>query len=797
MHKALSDKLEIWGYENDFILFEDCSLGLGLKLSPMDIEYRDRGEINEISVRLNRFLNGLPEGISIQWIQDIHADNAATLDAYRSLSQDAKNEFAKALSEERVLHYEKGSLEDKVPSQSLYLLARKEARSLKSASPRLFANHSKFEASIESSLESEISQMNRLRDHLLEELKLFGIVASTLTCEEISTLIYRQWNPMRSLPLPKWDPENIRPSLLFTDAQILPDGFVLGSMHHQVVSLKILPEMTRAGMASLLHRLPIGSRTFVTLSVPDQEKELALLQSERRVAFSMVRGSEHAIRDVESEAKYQDTEDLLQEVVTESEKIFHLSLNIVLMATSEDDLSEKCDEALRILRQMNGCEGMVETVASFDVFSEISIPNARSTLRSKRIKTSNASDFIPLYGPWPGHASPSLLLSHPSHFLMKVDPFSSSLSNFNQVISGASGSGKSFLTNLILLQMMKENPQVFIIDIGGSYRKLSHHLGGEYFPLALGDGISINPFDISQGEVPSSHKIKFLLHLIEIMAKEEGRETLSKLERAQVEKALQDLYQDVSHPTLSTLQQALSRHPDQALRNIASILALWCKDTPYGKFMDRPTSLPFTKPIVCCDLQGMEPYPDLQEVTLFLITDFISREVTRLPGKKIVVFDECWKLMASDMGSQFIGEVFRTFRKHFASAIAISQNLEDFSKSKVSDAILTNSSLKWILKQRGADPSRLKDVLRLGDAEMDCIESLGQVKGKWSEAFLIAEGERAMVHITPTPLEYWISTSDPRDLDLLEKTRLRFPEKDSLSLLKLLRDQYPSGACAG
>ncbi len=797
MHKALSDKLEIWGYEQDFILFDDSSLGLCLKLTPIEMEYLDGGEINEISLRLSRFLNGLPEGLSIQWVQDIHGDNSSTFDAYRSLSDGANNEFAKALSDERISHYESLSQEGNIPAYSLYLLARKECRSIKSARPRLFSNHSKFEAMLETSLDSEVSEMTRLRDHLLDEFKLLGIGATSLSCEEISTLTYRQWNPTRNLPLPKWNPDNIRPSLLFTDAQILPHGFVLGGMHHQIVSLKMLPEMTSAGMASVLRRLPIGSRTYVTLYVPEQEREISLLQSERRVAFSMVRGSEDAIRDVESEAKFQDTEDLLEEVVTESEKIFHVGVNVVLMAISEWELREKVDETLRILRQMNGCEGMVETVASFDVFCELSIPNARSSIRSKRVKTSNASDLLPLYGPWSGHFSPSLLLSHPSKFLIKVDPFSPVLSNFNQVISGASGSGKSFLTNLILLQMMKENPQIFIIDIGGSYRKLCDHLGGEYFPLALGKGITINPFDISDGETPSSHKIKFLLHLIEIMAKEEGRESLSKLERAQVEKSLQDLYQDVSRPTLSMLQQSLLRHPEKALRNIGGILTLWCKDTPYGKFIDTKTSLSFTKPIVCFDLQGMESYPDLQEVTLFLITDFISREVTRLPGKKIVVFDECWKLMASDMGSQFIGDVFRTFRKHFGSAIAISQNLEDFAKSKVSDAILTNSSLKWILKQRGSDPTRFAEVLRLNEVEMECISSLGQVRGKRSEAFLIAEEERAMIHITPTPLEYWISTSDPRDLDLIEKTRNRFPEKDLLSLLKLLRDQYPNGACAG
>ncbi|MBK9039151.1 MAG: ATP-binding protein [Bdellovibrionales bacterium] len=86
---------------------------------------------------------------------------------------------------------------------------------------------------------------------------------------------------------------------------------------------------------------------------------------------------------------------------------------------------------------------------------------------------------------------------------------------------------------------------------------------------------------------------------------------------------------------------------------------------------------------MCFDLKNLETYPDLQAVCLFIITDLVLREVQKDRSvMKFLIFDESWKLLESDAGSTFIAEVFRTFRKYYASCIAISQNIDDFAKSK-------------------------------------------------------------------------------------------------------------------
>jgi conjugal transfer ATP-binding protein TraC len=348
------------------------------------------------------------------------------------------------------------------------------------------------------------------------------------------------------------------------------------------------------------------------------------------------------------------------------------------------------------------------------------------------------------------------------------------------------------------LHLLKENPRIFIVDIGGSYKKLCDNLSGQYIPLGVTSDLSINPFDLNPGEtLPSSEKIKFLLGLVELMTKEEGEARLPKLERAEIEEAISRVYEKSSAPKLSDLRDVLLAHPDVSIRRFGRILTPWCGETPFGKFVDRPTTIELQRPIVAFDLKGMETYPDLQAVILFIITDFVWREVQRIRNQmKFLVFDECWKLLENDAGSAFIGEVFRTFRKYFASCIAISQNVDDFAKSKISTAILSNSAIKWILMQKGADQERLREVLQLNDNEMGLVSSLHQERGLYSEAFLIAQDERSVVAIESTPLEYWVATSDPRDLAAIDDLKKEKPVTNSFELLEVLAEKYPRGIAA-
>lgn len=798
MSETLADYLQIWGIEDGNVVFADGSMGFAFELTPVDVSCASDDTINDFSQRTMQFLNSLPSGLDLQFVQDIKGGNNVIIDNHGKLSLADKQSLAASMTEQRCKRLAQLDNDGSLPHHSLILVARRAWSGSRLRKPKIFAKQSTFNEMTEAAFQREISEVARLKEEMNSQLTALGLNPQSVAAEEMLNAIYLQWNPTRPIGLKGFDPETVRSSLLFSDVGISDRGFTIGGMHHRVISLKLLPDQSFSSMASVLRELPFDSRLFFTIHVPDQTKELESLQTQRRIAYSMAFGKKSGVSDIESTAKFTDLERLLEQMIAQGEKVFHAGMNVLLRSDDEEDLRTQVAQTLSVIREMGGAEGLEESLAAFDLFTQFSLPNSRVKDRTKRMKTSNLCDLVPLYGPWRGHREPRVLLRTRMGNLLSIDPFDPGLTNANQLVSGASGAGKSFLTNVLLLQMLKENPRVFFVDIGGSYKKLCENLSGQYVNLSLTEGIAINPFDLAPGEtVPSSQKIKFLLGLIELMTKEDEQERLPRLERSEIEEAIQRLYDKSPSPRLSELRDALLAHPDASIVRYGRILNSWCGDTPYGRFVDRPTNVKLDSHVVAFDLKGLESYPDLQAICLFIITDRVWREVQRdRKTMKFLVFDECWKLLKSDAGLVFIEEVFRTFRKYYASAIAISQDIDDFAKSKIAGAILPNCAVKWVLLQPQGDKTRLKEVLALNDNEVALVSSLHQKKGVYSEAFLIAGANRTLAVIESAPLELWIATTDPRDLAAIDAYREKHPEKSHQEILKELSELYPRGVSA-
>ncbi|MFN9066440.1 MAG: hypothetical protein ACK5V3_04380, partial [Bdellovibrionales bacterium] len=63
MSKAsLASKLEVWGFEDETLIFKDFSLGTVLKLQPKDVSCATDEELNALNGVTCDFLNGLSTG---------------------------------------------------------------------------------------------------------------------------------------------------------------------------------------------------------------------------------------------------------------------------------------------------------------------------------------------------------------------------------------------------------------------------------------------------------------------------------------------------------------------------------------------------------------------------------------------------------------------------------------------------------------------------------------------------------------------------------------------------------------
>jgi hypothetical protein len=96
-------------------------------------------------------------------------------------------------------------------------------------------------------------------------------------------------------------------------------------------------------------------------------------------------------------------------------------------------------------RSLQGAEGLEESVSALGRFLKAIFQRAPLKLeRAKKFKTNNLVDFIPIYGPREGDDDPAVIFRNRLNGLVSFNPFDSKLTNYNALVTGSSGAGKSF-----------------------------------------------------------------------------------------------------------------------------------------------------------------------------------------------------------------------------------------------------------------------------------------------------------------------------------------------------------------
>jgi type-IV secretion system protein TraC len=822
----LAEELPFWEFNElpfPHLLLTDGSISAGLCVSQLDIECFDASQINSFTEMLRSLMNSVSEGIKMQWILSIDSNFEEMIGAHEKSVERKSPDILLELEKHRTTRFRR-HMEDAVlyrPTLSVYLSLYPPEKQR----PGFFSSRTHFQQMSSAQLEEGLAELKENIDSLSSSLESLGLSSRPLTQREMINAVYQRLNPQRArteaaprlqatseeqldsevlAETPWLTASSPRSELVFGDLILNLERFTLDSTLHAVMSLKTLPEVTYAGMISGLLRLPFHYEMILTVGVPPQAKEMGKLQAKRRMAHSMSVSHGGRAADLESESKLGATEELIRELLNTGQRIFAAELIIILRAPygkdGEKELNRKIREVLARIRTLNGAEGMSETVASWKVFKN-TLPGApKDLVRARRMKTNNLVDFLPVYGPRLGDARPRVILGNRLGSLVSFDPFSPELPNYNALVTGASGSGKSFLNNCILAQELARGTRAFIIDIGGSYKKLTQVLGGQYIEVNLSQEYSINPFNLDDPSAePSSQKLKSLLAVVELMIAEDDTSKLPKLERVLLEKAIIDTYAScrlqTRIPRLTDLRETCARSPEPALQHIAKMLYSWTGDRPYGVLLDQAGSLKANGPICTFDLKGLSNWPDLQGVMILILTEFILSEVERdKTTTKRIILDEAWELLKSPAAARFMEYCARTLRKTGSGITFITQGVEEIVSSPIGAAILGNTATKFVMLQRG-DPKALQTALRLNSQELSHIQSLEQKKGVFSEGFLIEGNHRQVIRIEPQPLEYWLSTSDSKD-NLFLSTLMLEEGMELTSAIRFAAEHFPFGVAA-
>lgn len=827
---SLAKELPYWDFMNGIAALSDGSLVRGFRLKGIAVETWDAVRINRLTQDLRSFLNGLPDGLELSLVTQINSDFAGMIEDHKTLSGDIPNIrwIAEARADALKAQMDGGGLS----RSTLYLFLYQRFQGKKNASffSSFFSSPKQFQAIRREDHEKSELELRQTAEGCQSVLSAMGIGAESLSENETWALVYQFLNPSRSKDHPAPKPQTAhrdlefqaeelkivpelslqspREQLVFSDLIQGAESFFFDGYYHRILTLKTLPEETHAAMMAIFTQLPFHYWLDVHVKVPEQSKELSSLQQKRRMAHSMSASHGGRATDLESEAQLNSTEELLRELINTGQKIFYFQTALLLRAKTEDALTAMTKTALQKFRELSGAEGLAETVAGFKVFKTMLPLGNVASVRGKRVKTDNLADFLPIYEPYSGQGvKPVCLFHNRSGGLVAYDPFDTArLPSFNALFTGSSGAGKSFINNIIMTQAMTQKPIVFVIDIGGSYKKICEFMGGQYIEIGpANEGETrkvINPFGLPGEETePSSQKVKFLVSLLESMFTDEDGDKLPKLSRSLLEEAVIETYKGVRLkesrvPILSDLRRLLEKSKEKELQDFAKMLYPWTGERAYGRLLDRPNELDLNSDFVVFDLKGLSSYPDLQAVMTLIITDFIVGKVeSHAPQyygrKKRIYMDECWELLKGPAAHAMEYWV-RTLRKALGGITFVTQGLDEIVAHPIGPAILGNTPTKMILLQRG-DLDPVRRVLKLNDQEMALISTLRQQKGFFSEAYMIANEDRSVIRVFPTPLEYWLATSDRDDNSVFEKFREENPQKSISEVIFDLAMRYPRG----
>lgn len=341
-----------------------------------------------------------------------------------------------------------------------------------------------------------------------------------------------------------------------------------------------------------------------------------------------------------------------------------------------------------------------------------------------------------------------------------------SLENANSVVFAKSGAGKSYMVKLESIRQLMFGTEIIIIDPENEYETLAKSIGGEYINFKTDEKIKINPFDLSgiyqEGENELGLKILALHSLLKIMLGE-----LSATEDAILDKALVAAYklkginpdpgtQTREPPVMEDLYEVLLNFGEPEAKGMAARLEKFVRGSLSGIF-DQQSNINIKNTFTVFSIRDMED--ELRPIAMFIVLDFIWTRIKRDKKHRILVVDEAWYLMKYPDSAAFMYSIAKRARKYNLGLTTITQDVEDFLATDYGKAIVTNSSLQFLLKQSPAAIDKVSEVFYLSEGERSLLLS-----SEIGEGLFFAGPNHVAIRVQASPEEHALLTSNPEEI---------------------------------
>ncbi|NUM78417.1 hypothetical protein HUU40_28995 [candidate division KSB1 bacterium] len=319
-----------------------------------------------------------------------------------------------------------------------------------------------------------------------------GIKLRRLRNNDLATVLHRAINISANEFTGSLRGKATNNELIAHDCQVDKGYLRIGNQYVACLSLSLLPEVTRDHITfngiplpylfPLLHNLAFPHRVVFSTQNLDMEKETARLS--RQLNFSrFIMNFSRQREGRKSEVKFRELNELMDEIYTQHKRLASISLNVLVYDDDLERLNQKINQTQLAFAAVDKAQSVLETLDILPIFISSLPGNSAENYHRLVVKTSNAAQFINLTNFNRGYHR-GVLMKNRNNEPLLFDYFDQNLNSWNSIIVGPTGTGKSYLMQALLLQLLEQGVKVFGLDVGGvgdmggSYKKMIKLLNG-------------------------------------------------------------------------------------------------------------------------------------------------------------------------------------------------------------------------------------------------------------------------------------------------------------------------------
>ena len=340
----------------------------------------------------------------------------------------------------------------------------------------------------------------------------------------------------------------------------------------------------------------------------------------------------------------------------------------------------------------------------------------------------------------------------------------------NFFVIAPTGEGKSVLFNHIARQMYEKGVSIVIIDLGGSYRKLSLLYPEEtvYIRYKEGEPIGLNPFKLEKGETITAEKIEELSTFVFKLWKKERLPNDG--ESVALKKIIKGYYTNVheghSFPDFyefidqfkDTLTKKLELEKHVNLDDFLHICSEFVGQGIYSflfKGKDDESKRIGDRKFIVFELDEVKENPVLLTIMIHLISETVRKVIWKdKKTRGIIFFDEFAKMLEFPSVLSSTAYFYQAIRKYEGAVGVVIQSPAQLPENDISQAIIDNTQVLYILQNTKGYESVIK---RFGmrphhQVQLQSLRNNFNGQRKYSE-FMLVLGKESNVYRLEIPPE--------------------------------------------